>query len=119
MLAAYDSLKPLLRCGVTENTQLIYFYDHVQGPCEAKHSCQNGFLYVKSGHALIKDCVSQILENCENEYYGHGPLTPTGPEIFGEKLAKYVPSSGVDKGYFMQLTPFHRLQKSCLCWIKW
>lgn len=29
------SLKPLLRCGVKENTQLIYFYDHLQGPCEA------------------------------------------------------------------------------------
>lgn len=103
-------LKPLLRCGVTENTQLIYFYDHGQGPCEASHACQNGFFYVKSGHALMKDCISQILENCENKYYGYGPLTPTGQEMFGKKLAKYVPSSGVHKGYFMQLTPFHRLK---------
>ena len=28
---AYISLKPLLSCGVTENTQLIYFYDHGAG----------------------------------------------------------------------------------------
>ncbi|HGY5553724.1 MAG TPA: hypothetical protein ACN46U_08385, partial [Prochlorococcus sp.] len=58
----------------------------------------------------MKDCINQILENCQNSYYGYSPLMPTVPEMFGEKLAKYVPSSGVNKGYFMQLTPFYHLK---------
>lgn len=49
----------------------------------------------------MKDCINQILENCQNSYYGYSPLMSTVPEMFGEKLAKYVPSSGVNKGYFM------------------
>ena len=58
----------------------------------------------------MKDCINQILENCQNSYYGYSPLMPTVSEMFGEKLAKYVPSSGVNKGYFMQLTPFYHLK---------
>ena len=101
------SLKPAMGCKVTNKTQLVYFYDHGQGPYMALHACQNGFIYAKKGHALMKDLIERIIDHCRRKYYGVNPLSPTGPTLFGEMMAKYVPDPYCHYGHFMQLTPYH------------
>ena len=101
------TLKPVMGCQVTANTQLVYFYDHGQGPYMALHACQNGFMYAKKDHPLMKDMIEKIVEHCANKYYGVNPLSPTGPTLFGEMMAKYAPDPYCHYGHFMQLTPWH------------
>ena len=40
---------------------------------------QNSFLASRPGHLFWKRCIHQIMKNVRTEYYGSGPLEPTGP----------------------------------------
>ena len=106
-LYADITLKPLLSVNPSDQTKMVYFYDHGNGSCQAVHGCQNGFIYAKKGLELMKRCIERIVINCRDKYYGPNPLAPTGPNLFGSVISNYVPDSGYHHGYFMQLTPFH------------
>jgi mannosyltransferase OCH1-like enzyme len=42
-----------------------------------------GLLISKPDNEIFRKCINQIVENCENNYYGRGPLDPTGPALLG------------------------------------
>jgi len=42
-----------------------------------------GFLICKPGNDIFLKCINRIVENCENNFYGLGPLDPTGPALLG------------------------------------
>ena len=106
------TLKPMMLYEPQEKVEIIYFYDHGNGATQALHGCQNGLFYARKGHPLMAECIIQIVKNCEQRYYGPNPLSPTGPNLFGSKIIKYTPASGVYYGYFMPLTlGFKRLNR--------
>ena len=107
------TLKPLMLFSPDENPSLIYFYDHGNGASQALHGCQNGLFYASRKHPVLADAIDQIIKNCKNKYYGPNPLSPTGPNLFGNKIVNYSPSSGVYYGYFRPLTPdFKKLNRA-------
>ena len=104
------TIKPLLVPEVVNEAELIYFYDHGLGSCNALHGCQNGLFFARSEHPLLEDVIQQIVHNCQKNYYGLNPLSPTGPNLFGSKIVNYTPAKKVFYGYFMPLTPSFKLK---------
>lgn len=64
----------------------------------------NGLVYSKPNNVIFKNCISQIIENCKNHFYGTSPLSPTGPVLFGRKIAEQEPSLNCHIGDYVALT---------------
>ena len=101
------TLKFLAGAPLLGETQLIYFYDHGNGPAVSGHFCQNGLFYAQKGLPLLAELIEAVVKHCKQRYHGPTALSPTGPGLFGEHIARYVPQHGIHNGYFMQLTPHH------------
>lgn len=107
------TLKPVLLYEPEVEASLIYFYDHGNGSNQSIHGCQNGLFYARKGHPLMAACIEQIIRHCEAKYYGPNPLSPTGPNLFGNKVVNFTPADGVYYGYFMPLTAgFKKLNRA-------
>ena len=104
------TLKVMNGVRMLRDVSLVYFYDYGNGAFQSSHYCQNGLLYVQKGHPLMREAIERIIKNCKDKYYGPTCLCPTGPGLLGELLVKYVPARGIHHGYFMPLTPDHRLK---------
>jgi hypothetical protein len=50
----------------------------------------NSFIYSPAGDNLYIKVINQIIENVLGNYYGHNPLCPTGPNLFGRMLAQHA-----------------------------
>jgi hypothetical protein len=45
----------------------------------------NAVMATPPNNSVLLDCIHQIVKNVNSNYYGHNPLYPTGPGLFGEK----------------------------------
>lgn len=44
----------------------------------------NGLIVSKAKNPIFLKCIEKIVQNVKNNYYGEGPLDPTGPNVLGE-----------------------------------
>lgn len=66
----------------------------------------NGLIYSTPGNIIFKECINQIVENCKNHFYGITPIEPTGPILFGQKIAQHISNrQNCHFGDFIDLTP--------------
>jgi len=61
----------------------IYVKDPDWYPDSCKRGCNNGFIISKAKNPILLDCINQIKENFNNNYYGKNSLYPTGPCLLG------------------------------------
>jgi len=45
-----------------------------------------GLLVTPPKNPLYLACIHRIVENVKNKYYGNSPMSPTGPELFGQLI---------------------------------
>lgn len=64
-----------------------------------------GALYAKPGNIIFKNCIDKIIQNCKNHYYGYNALEPTGPILFGQKIAELGVNPNIYMGLVTELTP--------------
>lgn len=61
----------------------------------------NGFICAKAGHLYLKQGITEIVGNVQREYYGDGPLDPTGPKCLEKAMRSLIkPDSGVSSYQF-------------------
>ena len=60
----------------------------------------NNFFFARAGSAILDDCLRQIVENCDREFYGRDPHFPTGPSVLGRSVAKLAPDLDVLIGQY-------------------
>ena len=70
-----------------KNNELIFFRD-VQELTDTSWSVACGLFYSNIEHKILKDAVSQCVQNVSEKYYGGHALCPTGPNLFGSVIAK-------------------------------
>ena len=67
----------------------------------------SSLFYATKGCKVLKKAIELVIDNCNKEYYGMTPTSPTGPGVLGRALAFY----GLDRnqviGHFLPLTPNH------------
>jgi hypothetical protein len=49
----------------------------------------NGFFYSKPNNPILEECITQIMSNVRNRYYGYDPHFIAGPSVFGRAIAKF------------------------------
>jgi mannosyltransferase OCH1-like enzyme len=74
------------------------------GTCWA---CMTAVLFSKPRNPALLNAISQIVENCENKYYGITPLSPTATPVLGQALARHGEQASFVYGDFLELTPTH------------
>ena len=67
------------RCGYTLEETKPYKHNYIS----------NGFFGAPKENFILKECISQIVENVKNEYYGDNIIIPTGPGLLGDIFCKY------------------------------
>ena len=58
-------------------TTKSYWKDGTYGIC-------NSLIIAKAGNEILKDCIENIVDNVNNNYYGFNDLYPTGPGLLGQ-----------------------------------
>ena len=59
----------------------------------------NSFLVCKKDNTFLLDCINQIVTNTKYNYYGKGPLDPTGPGLLRDVM--------IQNNYKINLDMFH------------
>lgn len=75
------------------------------GTCWA---CMTAVIFSKPGNPALRYAIDQIVKNCQDEYYGITPLSPTATPVLGQALAKHGEQANFVYGDFLQLTPIHQ-----------
>ncbi len=72
------------------DTSTIDFYAFKENILESSipNSFQNGIIYSKKNNKIIKNALDVSIENILNNFYGHNPLSITGPIVFGNSVYK-------------------------------
>ena len=52
---------------------------------------QNGFFGCNKNNKILKECISQVIKNCNEKNYGKNPWYPTGPCLLGDAFRKINP----------------------------
>ena len=79
------------------------------GTCWA---CMTAVLFSKPRNPALLNAISQVVENCQNKYYGITPLSPTATPVLGQALARNGEQASFVYGDFLQLTPTHQKQNT-------
>lgn len=69
----------MLGCWNPGYHQFISIKERVVDPETNVHGVHNGFIACTPKHPFMKQYISDMLDNIENEYYGPTPLSTTGP----------------------------------------
>ena len=69
---------------------LLLFRD---GFSHAPWIVSNSLIFSNKALTLFEKIIHQIVEHCKNRYYGHNPLCPTGPNLFGKSIAQCMDTS--------------------------
>lgn len=75
------------------------------GTCWA---CMTAVLFSKPRNPALLNAISQVVENCQDQYYGITPLSPTATPVLGQALARNGEQASFVYGDFLQLTPTHQ-----------
>ena len=81
------------RCGYTLEETKPYKHNYIS----------SGFFGAPKENFILKECISQIVENVKNEYYGDNRIIPTGPGLLGDIFCKYYDLSDdiyYEKAYY-------------------
>ena len=79
------------------------------GTCWA---CMTAVLFSKPRNPALLNAISQVVENCQDKYYGITPLSPTATPVLGQALARNGEQASFVYGDFLQLTPTHQKQNT-------
>lgn len=53
------------------------------------HGIQISFMATRPKNSIYLDAINEVVKNCENNFYGGNPLSPTGPHMFKRILERY------------------------------
>lgn len=107
--------------GCVKNFISVKDVDHIHIDNSEISGVHNGFIICKKRHPFIRQYISDILNNIENNYYGDHFLDPTGPfclmrainKVNGNVINK-KPKVGLNKGLFsFYLFKFHLIDIYC------
>ena len=99
------TLKILTSVCVSSDIDMIVFADRgCSSMCEP-WAIQNGLFYSKPGNPILLRVIKRISDHFHRRYYGHSPLSPTGPNCFGIEVASGDSNLNIVKGFFQPLTP--------------
>ena len=102
---------------ISENAdiELIYFNDVGNGfnPRRLSYAVAPSLFYSRPKLEVFEKSINQIVDNCNNRYYGISPLCPTGPGVFGSCIAANRRTNKHVVGDFMPLTPLHKNMNRC------
>lgn len=73
-------------------------------------ACSNSVLFSRALNPIYQEAISIVIRHCKEEYYGIGPLCPTGPNVLGQAFAKFGANPRFIVGTAMKLTPQHSNQ---------
>lgn len=79
---SYLHLRPL---EVTPTCKTVVFRDI---PGHPSWAVSNAIIYSKPNNEILARAIARIVENHATRFYGHSPLEPTGPYMFGRVLAE-------------------------------
>lgn len=79
------------------------------GTCWA---CMTAVLFSKPRNPALLNAITQVVENCQDKYYGITPLSPTATPVLGQALARHGEQVSFIYGDFLQLTPTHQRQNT-------
>lgn len=88
-------LLPLNKIVDLNNDNLYLVEDRPQpdfrGPNKGKivDGIQISFMASRPKNKIYLDAINEIVKNCENNFYGGNPLSPTGPQLFRRVLNNY------------------------------
>lgn len=68
---------------------LLYDEHFVEDLIDSGNGIYNAFMVCKSGNKFLLDCISQILINIKDTYYGQSFLSPTGPMMMKKVMEDY------------------------------
>jgi mannosyltransferase OCH1-like enzyme len=88
----YNTIKPLV--SIIKDHPIIYVNDRQIPLTTIKNCLYNAFMVSPPNNPVFKDCIDEIVDNCNNKKYGKNPLDVTGPCLLSRKVSKY------DKNYF-------------------
>lgn len=80
----------------------------------ASWSVANGLFYAKANHPVLQRAIEMITQNCENNYYGHTPFCPTGPNVWGRAICEEGVAGSTVFGDFMELSPQHDIKNRAM-----
>ncbi len=89
---------------VEEGVDLLVFRD-IQKNSSTSWACSTGIVYANPKHPALGIAIEQIIENCQNKYYGLTSLCPTGPSVWGAAIASVGLGTGIKIGDFIEGTP--------------
>lgn len=75
--------------------RLVIFRDAVS---QAPWIVSNALIVAEPGLKLFETCIHKIVEHVRDGYYGYNSLCPTGPNLFGQEIARNVPLGEMDCG---------------------
>ncbi len=93
---------------------LVAFREEPRLTPSSSWSVANGVIYAKPGHPVLKRTIDSIVHHCEVNYYGHTPLCPTGPTLWGRSLCEEGIQSTTFYGDFIDLTPLHETRNRAM-----
>jgi hypothetical protein len=67
------------RCGYKLEKTKPYKNDYIS----------NGFFGASKESPILRECITKVIENVKNEYYGDNRILPTGPGLIGNIYCKY------------------------------
>lgn len=74
---------------------------------EAGSGIHNGFIIAEKNHPFLACGIEEIVNNIENNYYGKGPLDPTGPMALKKAILKFLGNSNIKIGLNNGKYPFY------------
>lgn len=97
------SIRVINNVNISEDVEFLCFRDIFK--ILSPWVCAGGIMYSKPNNKVLQDCISKIVQNCKDEYYGINSLCPTGPVLLGGMCAKYGSHNNFIYGSFELLTP--------------
>lgn len=73
-----------LRTFIKSDKQYVAFLDVSKG------ACFNGFIAVTPKHPIMREMIDRIKRNVKTKHYGINALDPTGPQLLGRCLNKFL-----------------------------
>ena len=105
---------PLPGPKLNDSIGLIAFREEPRLTPSSSWSVANGLIYAKPNHPAVKRTIDNIVRNCESNYYGHTPLCPTGPTVWGRSLCEEGIHPATFYGDFIDLTPLHETRNRAM-----
>jgi hypothetical protein len=68
--------------------------------CKKKPAIYNGFLVTPPNNKIFKDCIYEVVKNCEKREYTNSSLTITGPCLLGRFVKKYKGDTFLENNKF-------------------